>query len=151
MRAAAWATNCDIAAARLSWERAQNIADALSADDPNRAAMRIAPRTMLCGTAWRVHMSVAGDRFDELRELCTTAGDKASRAIGMAGQLMDHVYHDRMHEASRLASEAWALAESVGDATLTVGLSGAAIYAKLESAEWSDVLRWSPCCGGHKG
>ena len=49
MRAATWATNRDIAAARLSWERAQKIADALPADDPNRAAMRIAPRTMLCG------------------------------------------------------------------------------------------------------
>ena len=55
MRAATWATNRDIAAARLSWERARKIADALPADDPNRAAMRIAPRTMLCGTAWRVH------------------------------------------------------------------------------------------------
>ena len=29
MRAASWATNRDIAAARLSWERAQTIADAL--------------------------------------------------------------------------------------------------------------------------
>ena len=55
MRAATWATNRDIAAARVSWERAQRIADALPADDPNRAAMRIAPRTMLCGIAWRVH------------------------------------------------------------------------------------------------
>ena len=38
MRAATWATNRDIAAARLSWERAQKIADALPADDPDRAA-----------------------------------------------------------------------------------------------------------------
>ena len=36
-----------------------------------------------------------------------------------------------------------ALIESIGDPTLTVGLSFAPIYAKLESAEWSDVLRWS--------
>ena len=85
MRAATWATNRDIAAARLSWERAQKIADALPADDPNRAAMRIAPRTMLCGTACRVHVNVAGDRFDELRELCTAAGDKASLAIAHGG------------------------------------------------------------------
>ena len=49
MRAATWATNRDIAAARLSWERAVEIADALPAEDSNRAAMRIAPRTMLCG------------------------------------------------------------------------------------------------------
>ena len=143
MRAATWATNRDIAAARLSWERARKIADALPADDPDRAAMRIAPRTMLCGTAWRVHVNVAGDRFDELRQLCTAAGDKASLAIGMAGLVMDHAYQARIREASQLASEAWALIESLGDPTLTVGLSFPAIYAKMESAEWSDVLRWS--------
>ena len=143
MRAATWATNRDIATARLSWERAQKIADALPAEDPNRTAMRIAPRTMLCGTAWRVHVNVAGDRFDELRELCTAAGDKASLAIGMAGLVMDHAHQDRMREVSQLTSEAMALAESVGDATLTVGLSFPLIYGKIESAEWCEVLRWS--------
>ena len=136
MRAATWATNRDIGAARLSWERARKIADALPADDPNRAAMRIAPRTMLCGTAFRVHVNVAGDRFDELRELCTAAGDKASLAIAMAGLVIDHAFQGRVREASQLASEAMALIESVGDPTLTVGLSFAAIYAKFESAEW---------------
>jgi hypothetical protein len=85
MRAATWATNRDIAAARLSWERARKIADALPGNDPDRGAMRIAPRTMLCGTAFRVHVKVADDRFEELRQLCTAAGDKASLAIGMAG------------------------------------------------------------------
>jgi class 3 adenylate cyclase len=143
MRAGAWATTRDIAAAWLSWERAEKIADSLPADDPNGAAMRIAPRTMLCGTAWRVHVNVAGDRFGELRELCAAAGDKASLAIAIAGLVMDHAYQGRVLEASRLASEAMALIESVGDATLTVGLSFAAIYAKGESAEWCDVLRWS--------
>ena len=143
MRAATWATNRDIAAARLSWERAQKIADALPAEDPNRAAMRIAPRTMLCGIAWRVHLNVAGDCFDELRELCTAAGDKASLAIAMAGLVEDHVLQGRVREASQLASEAMALIEAVGDPTLTVGLSFAAIYAKLESGEVCDVLRWS--------
>ncbi len=47
MRAATWATYRDIAAARLSWERALTIADALPAEDPIRTTMRIAPRTML--------------------------------------------------------------------------------------------------------
>ena len=105
--------------------------------------MRIAPRTMLCGIAWRVHVNVAGDRFDELRELCTAAGDKASLAIAMAGLVIDHAFQDRMREASQLASEAMALIESVGDPTLTVGLSFTPIYAKMESAECCDVLRWS--------
>jgi hypothetical protein len=143
MRAATWATNRDIGAARLSWERAAKIADALPADAPNRAAMRIAPRTMLCGIAWRIHEHVAGDRFDELRQLCTAAGDKASLAIATAGLVLDHAFQDRMREASQLASEAMALIESIGDPTLTVGLSFAPIYAKAESLEMSDVLRWS--------
>jgi AAA ATPase domain len=143
MRAAAWATNRDIAAAWRSWERARTIADALPADDPDRAAMRIAPRTMLCGTAFRAHMNVAGARFEELRELCAAAGDKASLAIGMAGLVMDHLHKARLREASQLASEAMALIESLGDPTLTVGLSLAPIYARGECAEWSDALRWS--------
>ena len=143
MRAATWATNRDIGAARLSWERAVKIADALPDADPNRAVMRIAPRTMLCGIAWRVHEHVAGARFDELRELCAAAGDKASLAIGMTGLVMDHVFQDRVREASQLASEAWVLAESVGDPILTVGLSPLAIYARGESGEFRDVLQWS--------
>jgi class 3 adenylate cyclase len=143
MRAATWATNRDIAAARLSWERATRIADAVPADDSNRTAMRIAPRTMLCANAWRVHEHVAGAQFDELRKLCTAAGDKASLAIGMAGLVMDHVFQARTREASQLASEAMTLIDSIGDPTLTVGLSFAPNYAKGESAEMCDVLRWS--------
>jgi hypothetical protein len=97
---------------------------------------------MLCGTAYRVHEH-AGDRFEELQQLCAAAGDKASLAIAMAGLVMDHLFQDRMREASQLASEAWALIESIGDATLTVGLSNPVLYAKAERGEWSDVVRWS--------
>jgi class 3 adenylate cyclase len=143
MRAATWATNRDIAAARLSWERATQIADALPAGEPNRAAMRIAPRTMLCGIAWRAHVNVVGDRFDELRELCAAAGDKASLAIAMSGIAIDHIFRDRVREGSQLASEAMALIESTGDPTLTVGLSPLATHVKAENGEWPDVLRWS--------
>ncbi len=143
MRAATWATNRDIAAARLSWERAVKIADALPAEDPNRTAMRIAPRTMLCGTAFRADTHAAEDPFEELRQLCTAAGDKASLVIGMAGQVMDYAYQTRLREASQFASEAWALIESIGDPTLTVGLSMPVVLAKCEAGEWPDVLRWS--------
>lgn len=143
MRAANWATNRDISAAWRSWERARRIADALPDYDPEQLSMRIAPRTMLCGNAWRVHVNVAGERFEELRELCTTAGDKASLAIGMAGLVIDHAYHARIHDGAQLASEAWAIAESLGDPNLTVGLFLPLIYAKIESNEFSEVLRWS--------
>ncbi len=143
MRAATWATNRDITGAWRSWERARTIADALPADDPDRTSMRIAPRTMLCGIAWRVHEHATGDRFEELRELCAAAGDKASLAIAMSGQVMDHLHQARLHEASQLASEAMALIESLDDPTLTVGLSAASIYARAKCAEWPDALRWS--------
>jgi hypothetical protein len=84
---------------------------------------------------------VAGARFEELRELCTAAGDKASLASAMAGLVMDHAYRARVRETSQLASEACALIESVGDPTLTVGLSLPPIHAKVQSGEWPDVLR----------
>jgi hypothetical protein len=61
----------------------------------------------------------------------------------MAGLVIDHAYQGRIREASQLAPEAWALAESIGDPTLTVGLSVPPIYAKWESAEFCDVLLWS--------
>jgi class 3 adenylate cyclase len=143
LRAGAWATSRNMAAARSSWERARTIADTLPTDDPNSTAMRIAPRTMLCGTAYRVHPNDAAARFDELRKLCGITGDKAPLAVAMAGLVMDHAYRGRMREASKLASEAMALIESLGDPTLTVGLSYPALYAKTECGEWPDVLRWS--------
>ena len=52
---------------------------------PDRTAMRIAPRTVLCVTAWRARSRTAPAGFEEMRELCNAAGDKASLAIGMTG------------------------------------------------------------------
>ena len=143
MRAGGWSTNRDNAAAQVSWERARQVADALPPDSPNQLSMRIAPRTLLCSNAFRRFHPDLSTRFDELRELCMEAGDKASLAIGMAGLVMEHVLHGRIFEASRQASEQMALVESVGDTTLTLGVTGAACVAKLQSAEMADVLRWT--------
>ena len=141
MRAAAWAIDRDIAAARLSWERATRIADSLPTGDPARMAMHIAPRTMLCRTAYRVQSNV--DHFEKLRELCTAAGDKVSLFVAMAGLLMDHVHHGRIREGSQLASEAMALIESISDATLTVEPSGPGSDGPGDRDEGSYALRWS--------
>ena len=141
MRAGTWSTNRDIAAARVSWQRARQVADRLPADDPDRMSMRIAPRTLLCGTAWRVGGSIADTGFDELRELCTAAGDQVSLAIGMAGLVMAHMFHNQRRESSRLATELARLLESIGDPTLTVALLCAAIIAKHETGEMAEVLR----------
>ena len=143
MRAGAWAAARDIVAAWASWERARQVADALPADDAGRTAMRIAARAWLCGNAFRVYADISGGLFEELRELCTAAGDKPSLAIGMVGLALEHNRHGRVREASRLASETMALVESIAKPTLTVELSLAAISIKSQTAEMADALRWS--------
>ncbi len=130
MRAGGWSTNRDIAAAQLSWERALQAADALPVDAPNRMAMRIAPRTLICGNALRTFHPDISARFAELREMCTEADDKASLAMAMAGLSVEHVVRNRLLEASRLASEYMALVESIGEPMLTVALSFAGDHRK---------------------
>ena len=141
MRTGGWLTNRDIAAARLSWARARQIADALP-DDADRSAMCIAPRSMLCLSAVRVCHSVSGD-FADMRELCSAAGDEASLAIAMTGPAFEHLMPGRAHEASRLASEQMALLESIGEATMTIGLASWAIAIWFDTGEIATILRWS--------
>ncbi|MCV7400942.1 AAA family ATPase [Mycobacterium fragae] len=143
MRAGVWSTNRDIAAARVSWERAVQIADALPTDDPDHTAMRIAPRTMLCSHVFRGMDAGSSQRFAELRELCTAADDKASLAIGMAGLAMEYYVRGRVREASQQVSEYMVLVESIGDPTLTLGLGAVAIVLKILAGDLADGLRWS--------
>jgi hypothetical protein len=142
MRAATWSTHRGIAAARVSWERARQIADELPDEYPGRIAMRIAARTMLCVTAMRVRASVSGS-FADLRELCNAAGDTASLAVGMTGPAIELLLSGRAREASRLASEQMALLESIGDPTLTIGLASWAIATWFDTGEIATSLRWS--------
>ncbi|HZU47398.1 MAG TPA: adenylate/guanylate cyclase domain-containing protein [Mycobacterium sp.] len=142
MRAGAWSTNRDITAAWVNWERACQLADSL-ASDPDVLAIRIAPRTLLCANAYRGGDADVSRRFEELRELCTAAGDKASLAIGMSGLVNEHMMAARVTEASRLVAEQMALLESIADPTLTVGVSLGPIAVKYETGEMADILRWS--------
>ena len=100
MRAGTWLNFRDIKAARLSWQRARQVADRLPADEPDRAGMRIAPRALLCGTAFRVS-GLDEAAFDELRELSTAADDKVSLAMAMAGHVMALAFRGRYRESSR--------------------------------------------------
>jgi class 3 adenylate cyclase len=144
MRAGASSANRDIGAARVSWERARQIADQLPDEHADKLSMRIAPRTMLCATDWQgraFHESQG--RFAELRELCTAAGDKVSLAIGMTGLATEHLYAGRAREGSRLASEQMALLESIGDPDLTLGLAFLAFATWFASGDFDEMLRWS--------
>jgi len=144
IRAGAWSANRDIGAARLSWERARRIADALPADDPAQLSMRIAPRTMLCVTdGLGSAIEESRGRFAELRELCSAAGDKVSLAIAMTGPAAEALYAGRSREATRLVSEQMALLESIGDLTPTMGLTFGAFCAWFDGGEFGEIFRWS--------
>jgi class 3 adenylate cyclase len=144
MRAGAWSTNRDLAAARVSWERAHCIADAIPGDDPGQLSMRIAPRTMLCATDWQARaVQESRSRFAELRELCTAAGDNVSLAVGMTALAADLCYAGRAREAAQLASEQMALLESIGDPAPTMGLAFLAFVNWLGVGEFGEILQWS--------
>ena len=140
MRAGMWLINRDLAAARGSWRRAQQVADRLAEDDANRLSMRISPRALLCGSAHRLGGGVETG-FDELRDLCAAAGDLRSLAIGLNGQVAVRLFDARRRDASRLADELVTLLESIGDPQLTMALSLSAASAKLESAAIVEVLQ----------
>ena len=148
MRAGAWSANRDLAAARVSWERARHIADAMSdpksEQDPGQLSMRIAPRTMLCATDWQAReVQESRGRFAELRDLCAAVGDKVSLAIAMTGLATEVLYAGRASEGARLASEQMALLESIGDPTPIMGLAAIAFCNWLGVGEFGEVLRWS--------
>jgi adenylate cyclase len=143
MRAGTWFTNRDIAAAHTSWGRARQVADRLPDDDPDRQSMRIAPRTLLCASAFRVGGSGTDPGFEEMRDLCAAAGDQRSMAIGMTGLVASQTINARRREGSRLATEHVGLLESIGDPTLTIGLSYVAMVAKHETAEMAELLQLS--------
>ena len=106
--------------------------------------MRIAPRTMLCATDFHARaVQESRGRFEELRELCTAAGDKVSLAIAMTGLVTELMYAGRSREGSRLASEQMALLESIGDPTLTMGLALIAFSTWFDVGEFGEILRWS--------
>jgi adenylate cyclase len=141
MRAGTWSNVRDINAAHLSWQRARQVADRLPEDDPFRLGKRIAPRTLLCGTAWRAGGSGAETGFGELRDLCAAADDPRSLAIGMTGEIAQHFTNGRRREASQLATEHVRLLDLIGDPALTVSLAFCALVANHETAEMAEVRR----------
>ena len=143
MRAGNWGLFRDITAARTSWLRAREVADQLPGDDPDRMALRIAPRTLLCGTSYRGVNTKAEADFDDFRKLCSAAGDERSLVAGMAGLVTAHSMFGRREEASRLATELVQRLESLDDSTYTIGLSFGAAGIRLERGEIAEVIRLS--------
>ena len=139
MRAGAWSIYRDIGAARWSWQRARNVADRLPAADPDRMWMRVAPLTLLCGSAWRRQC-----RRRQLRGITRVdqaSGDQRSLAIAMAGVVPAMAFRARYREGAQLASECVELIESLGDSDLAVGFLYGPAYAKYLAGEAHEALR----------
>ncbi|AQT82632.1 hypothetical protein B1R94_07340 [Mycolicibacterium litorale] len=135
MRAGNWLTNRDIAAARVSWRRAKDVADRVPADDPDQLCMRITPRTLLCASTYRGGGPISDTGYEELRMLCERAGDKRSLAIAMAGLPVTMTLLNRHRDGAALAAEHEQLVDSIGEPDLTVGLLSGAITAMLHAGE----------------
>lgn len=144
MRAGAWSANRDVKAARVSWQRALHIADALPDDHPDQQSMRIAPRAMLCATDWQAReVQESRARFAELEELCAATGDKVSLAIAMTGLATELLYAGRVREGARLSSQQMAMLETVDDATPVMGLAPIAFCNWMGVCDFQQVLHWS--------
>ena len=144
MRASAWSTNRDVGAARLSWERARRIADALPADDPDQLSMRIAPRTMLCATDFQAQaVQESRGRFAELRELCSAAGDKVSLAIGMTGLATELVLRRAHAEGVAAGIRTDGAAGVDRRSHLDHGLVVRSLLQLVRRGEFGELLRWS--------
>jgi adenylate cyclase len=139
MRAGAWLTFRDIVAARLSWQRARDVADRLPTGASGREPMRIAPRALLCASSFRLSNAADDNAFDELRRLAGAADDKVSMAIAVCGQTMTLAFKARYEDAERLGTELEGLVDDVGDP----GLSAALLCAPLATM----VVRGRPLEG----
>ena len=95
----------------------------------------------MCGNTWRVSGSVEDTGFDQLRDLCASAGDDLSLAMGMAGMLTALVFHNRIREAAVVASDCSSLLGEVVDPTVAVTASLAAANAKFQAGEVAQSLR----------
>ena len=97
---------------------------------------------MLCAVSWRTgDIDVVETWFDELRDLCTAAGDTTSLAIGMTGLVMAMSFNDNITDAALLATECAALLEKTGDPSLIVGGMVGVMQAKNQAGEVVETLR----------
>jgi adenylate cyclase len=141
MRAGSWLMGRDVGAARLSWQRARRVADALPSGFPDRIRLRIHPRTLLCITTWRVGASPEATGFDELRELCISSDTDVSLVSGFSGALLSLTMANRHHDAARLASEQIALFDSADDPMSMFSVMSAAMFAKMHGGEVIEARR----------
>lgn len=141
MRAGGWAYNRSIESAHSSWGKARRIADELArSGEPNVSALRIAPRTLISGSAWRLAGSGADTGFEDLRQLCSEAEDLASLAVGMAGQVVTLFTKAERRAASVLTGELIDLLKLIDNPPLTATAVPVAGVAWLDTAEVDELL-----------
>ena len=96
--------------------------------------MRIAPRALLCATAFRAGGVFDERLYEELCQLASAAGDKISLALALSGRVVTYAFAGLYREALGLASELVALVEGVGDPMLELTLLPGPTTAILRGA-----------------
>jgi adenylate cyclase len=141
MRAGTWAQFRDARAAKTSWQRARAVADLLADEAGDELAIRIAPRVLLAVSGFRFSGSIEEVGFEELREPCISAGDTISLAFGMAGLLTGLIFHNRLFDAARVATECGELVQSMGEQPLPPTLFAAPANALVQAGHMIEGLR----------
>jgi adenylate cyclase len=141
MRAGTWLNFRDIHAGRLSWQRASQVADRMTAEVPGRDAMRLGPRALLCASAFRTGSNFDDATFEETCRLANGLGDKVSLAMAMSGRTIALMFGGRYRESSRVASELIALLDSIGDPTWELMFVYGASTVKLLNGEVAAASR----------
>ena len=121
-------------APEMSWQRARQVADALPDDDPDRLAMRIAPRTHLCANTFRWAAELRAIRDSRNCGSCARPPAISGRwPSAMLGQMTELMAQARVSRRAQLASEHEVLLESIGDPDFTLGLWWGPLAIKQET------------------
>jgi len=130
-RAAAWAGYTDQLEAVRHWRKVRELT--AGAEDGELAALGLTARGLLLGFAWRLG-SVAelyGD-IDALRRegeaLADKTGDRALKALLLAGYAGTLVVSGRLQEGLEIGSRALALAEEAGDRAAELAIAPTVAY-----------------------
>ena len=143
MRTGDWLAARDIDAARASWRRARDLADGLAPDIEGRAAMRIAARLPLTGSAWRVGAAVSETGYEELRALAIESDDRTALAVAMLGQAAQLGLHEHLGASLALGQELLEPADSIDDIDVTSGSLAIVMYATYQTGQMDTLLALS--------
>jgi class 3 adenylate cyclase/tetratricopeptide (TPR) repeat protein len=140
-RAGAWSGSADPTQALRHWRKVRELADKLP-ESAETVALGVEARIFLLQYGWRLGISHEETEavFGEAERMTSKAGDVRSRALLLlAYGVVTGLNEGNVHEWSRLARQAVAIAEESGDAGLYVAAATTS-YAPYLIGEYREAL-----------